>query len=165
MSHLIFIGIDPGIKLGISIINFQSEVLYTDTYNLSIDGKNKGVQYLNLFNKIIELIEWAEYKYKCVPSKDILLVYELVSRHIGTLAAHSYGAITGIVQLICAIKNIEYVSIPVKVIKKMSTGNGNASKQQMMQAVRENWNIEPIDDNSSDSLWIAECGRRLDLVV
>jgi crossover junction endodeoxyribonuclease RuvC len=46
-------------------------------------------------------------------------------------------------------------------IKKAATGNGNASKAEMILAARDRWDGVDISisDNEADALWCAELGR------
>lgn len=88
-----------------------------------------------------------------------VLVYELVRRHLGTDAAHIYGGIIAVVTELCEARGINYYGIPVGTVKKLATGKGNASKDQMRAAAAERWSGGVIiDDNHADALWIAEAG-------
>ncbi|WP_039757951.1 crossover junction endodeoxyribonuclease RuvC [Bartonella queenslandensis] len=85
---------------------------------------------------------------------DIDAVYfEEVRRHIGTDAAHIYGGFLATLTAWCEHEQIPYEGIPVCTIKKATTGKGNASKEEMITAMRAKGHA-PKDDNEADALSI-----------
>ncbi len=82
-----------------------------------------------------------------------LVAYELVRRHIGTQAAHVYGALQGVVMEWCETHGFPYEGVPVGTIKKFATEKGNASKADMIAAVNR-WGYKIDDDNQADALAI-----------
>lgn len=81
--------------------------------------------------------------------------FEEVRRHAGTQAAHVYGGLMGTLTAWCEEHSIPYSSVPVGVIKKSATGKGNASKQEMIDAMF-NKGYLPEDDNHADALALLE---------
>ena len=85
-------------------------------------------------------------------SSDIsLIVFEEVRRHAGVDAAHVYGGFMGQLTAWCEHHQIPYEGVPVGTIKKHATGKGNASKEQMIQAMQAR-NHSVTDDNEADAL-------------
>ncbi len=85
------------------------------------------------------------------------IYYESVRRHIGTDAAHAYGAYLGQVQTICLENEIPYEGVPVQTIKKHATGKGNADKKQMTEAaIKKFKRTNVIDDNHADALCLLD---------
>lgn len=85
-------------------------------------------------------------------SSDIsLIVFEEVRRHAGVDAAHAYGGFMGQLTAWCEHHQIPYEGVPVGTIKKHATGKGNASKDQMIQAMQAR-NHSVTDDNEADAL-------------
>ena len=83
--------------------------------------------------------------------------FESVRKHIGTDAAHAYGAYMGVLQTTCLENDIPYEGVPVQTIKKHATGRGNADKQQMVDAaVQQFKSINVIDDNHADALHLLD---------
>lgn len=79
------------------------------------------------------------------------IAFEAVRRHLGTDAAHVYGALMGTLQMWGDREKVPYQGIPVQEIKKFWTGKGNANKDAMVaEAVRRGFN--PADDNEADAL-------------
>ncbi len=79
------------------------------------------------------------------------VVFEEVRRHAGVDAAHAYGGFLGQLSAWCEHHQIPYQGVPVGTIKKHATGKGNASKEEMILAVRANGH-QPADDNEADAL-------------
>ena len=79
------------------------------------------------------------------------VVFEEVRRHAGVDAAHAYGGFLGQLTAWCEHHQIPYQGVPVGTIKKHVTGKGNASKEEMILAVRANGH-QPADDNEADAL-------------
>ena len=79
------------------------------------------------------------------------VVFEEVRRHVGVDAAHAYGGFMGQLTAWCEHHQIPYQGIPVGTIKKHATGKGNASKDEMVAAVRARGH-SPADDNEADAI-------------
>ena len=79
------------------------------------------------------------------------VVFEEVRRHAGVDAAHAYGGFMGQLTAWCEHHQIPYQGIPVGTIKKHATGKGNASKDEMVAAVRARGH-SPADDNEADAI-------------
>ncbi|CAG2146182.1 crossover junction endodeoxyribonuclease RuvC [Ralstonia mannitolilytica] len=79
------------------------------------------------------------------------LVFEEVRRHVSTDAAHAYGGFLATLTAWCEHHQIPYQGVPVGMIKKHATGKGNASKDEMMAAMRARGYL-PADDNEADAL-------------
>ncbi len=83
---------------------------------------------------------------------DIHSVYfEEVRRHAGVDAAHVYGGLLATLSAWCEHHNLPYQGVPVGTIKRHATGKGNASKDDVMRAMRALGH--PVtDDNEADAL-------------
>ena len=79
------------------------------------------------------------------------VVFEEVRRHAGVDAAHAYGGFMGQLTAWCEHHQIPYQGVPVGTIKKHATGKGNASKDEMVAAVRARGH-SPADDNEADAI-------------
>jgi hypothetical protein len=79
------------------------------------------------------------------------IYFEEVRRHLGVDAAHAYGGFLAHLTAWCEDQNIPYLGIPVGTIKKHITSKGNASKSEVMNAVRK-LGFNPVDDNEADAL-------------
>ncbi len=77
--------------------------------------------------------------------------FEEVRRHLGTDAAHCYGGFLAVLSAWCEENNIPYQGVNVKTIKRFIAGKGNASKSEVIEAVKEKGFL-PKDDNQADAL-------------
>ena len=81
------------------------------------------------------------------------VIVEEVRRHSGVDAAHCYGGFLAILTAWCEHHNIPYQGVPVGTIKKHATGKGNASKDEVIAAMRAMGHAV-TDDNEADALAI-----------
>lgn len=79
------------------------------------------------------------------------IYFEEVRAHKGVDAAHKYGGFVAHLTAWCEHHQIPYSGIPVGTIKKHITGKGNASKEEVIAAVK-NKGFAPVDDNEADSI-------------
>ena len=79
------------------------------------------------------------------------LYFEEVRRHVSTDAAHAYGGFLATLTAWCEHHQIPYQGVPVGTIKKHATGKGNASKDDVLSAMRVLGHA-PADDNEADAL-------------
>jgi Holliday junction resolvasome RuvABC endonuclease subunit len=77
--------------------------------------------------------------------------FEEVRRHAGVDAAHAYGGFLATLTAWCEHHQIPYAGVPVGSIKRHATGKGNATKGDMISAVRA-LGHDPADDNEADAL-------------
>lgn len=77
--------------------------------------------------------------------------FEEVRRHLGVDAAHAYGGFMAHLTAWCEHHQIPYQGVPVGTIKKHATGRGNASKDEMIAAMKARGH-SPTDDNEADAL-------------
>lgn len=73
-------------------------------------------------------------------------------------AAQVYGGLMASLQTICEELDVPYQGRPVKTVKRLATGNGNAGKPAMVKAALERWGHADTN-NEADALWVAESLR------
>ena len=79
--------------------------------------------------------------------------FEEVRRHIGTDAAHVFGGLLATLTAWCEQHSLPYQGVPVGTWKRHACGKGNASKDEVIAAMRER-GFEPADDNEADAIAI-----------
>jgi hypothetical protein len=77
--------------------------------------------------------------------------FEEVRAHRGATAAHVYGGFLAHLTAWAEANRIPYQGVPVGTIKRHVTGKGNASKDEVLAAVRARGH-DPADDNEADAL-------------
>lgn len=79
--------------------------------------------------------------------------FEEVRAHAGVTAAHAYGGFLAHLTAWAEQQKIPYQGVPVGTIKRHATGKGNASKAEVIEAMRRKGHT-PADDNAADALAI-----------
>ena len=79
------------------------------------------------------------------------IYFEEVRRHLGVDAAHVYGGLLATLTAWCEHHQIPYQGVPVGTIKRHATGKGNASKDEVIAAMRALGHAV-TDDNEADAL-------------
>lgn len=102
-----------------------------------------GIRYLKFRGHLNET--YNAYKFERV-------AYEEVRQRQYPDAAHVYGGLQAMLTSWCEEHEIPYEAIPVGTIKKFATGKGNASKQDMIDAVRDRWGVITDDHNEADAV-------------
>lgn len=118
-----------------------------------------GVETFTRAKKVIDVNNdlgsrfWNFHQWLCswMSSGTDYIYYEKVAAHKGNYAAHMYGAFEGILLMECYENNISVRGVEVGTIKKFITGKGNAKKEEVIEAVREE-GFDPIDDNDADAI-------------
>ena len=105
-----------------------------------------GMRYLRFRRWLTEL------KNTVAGTQGVGVVYfEEVRRHLGVDAAHVYGGLLATLTAWCEHHQIPYQGVPVGTIKRHVTGKGNASKDEVIAAVRA-LGYPVTDDNEADAL-------------
>ena len=156
------VGIDPGTACGYAWCDGNEPALHqSGVWDLS-EGRHSGggMRFLRLRQYLLELIQGSELVPLRAGYKPVCAVfYEEVARHRGVAAAHVYGGIVATIGSVCEERGVPYMGIPVKTIKKLATGSGNAGKPQMVLAAHGRWGL-PLDasDDQADALWVLAAG-------
>lgn len=79
--------------------------------------------------------------------------FEEVRRHAATDAAHVFGGLLATLTAWCEERCIPYQGVPVGTWKRHACGKGNASKDDVIAAIRER-GFNPTDDNEADAIAI-----------
>ena len=145
------LGIDPGTKCGWAVIR-DGVHLFSGVWDLQPRRhEGGGMRFVRMLCKLNEIAG---------ATKIDAVAYEEVRRHLGVDAAHIYGGVVATLSGWCEERSIPYEAIPVGTIKKHATGSGNANKESMIDAAKQQWpSVSIIDDNHADALWIAETMR------
>lgn len=102
------------------------------------------------------LRDWLEQE---KPEK---LYYESVMRFSSSSAARVYCGLLAVTLMECEVWGVDVVGVSVGTIKKAFTGNGRASKQEMIDEASKRFGIKILDDNHADSLAILSLALELE---
>ncbi len=88
-------------------------------------------------------------------SEALAVGYEIVRRHVGTKAAHVYGALRGQLLVSASDSDLALLEVGVGEAKRRIAGKGNASKVEVVEAASRAFDLEVLDDNHADALAVA----------
>ena len=146
------VAIDPGTKMGWAIREERDGVMLPDmggVRDLSFNRNREGPG--------MRILRARKFLQETISADTTLVVYEEVRRHMGTDAAHIYGALEGEIQAHCEANEIAYMAVPVGTVKKHATGRGNAGKDEMIKSAEGKWSdLVIFDDNMAYAMWIME---------
>jgi Holliday junction resolvasome RuvABC endonuclease subunit len=141
-----FLSLDLGSKTGFGILKDGNITI--GTKKLRHDRNASGIRALDFHRWLTQMIR--EHSIDRV-------YFERVYVHSGTEAAHLYGYFMHTLAAVCEEYGIKCTGISVGTIKKFATGNGHATKEEMMNFARRS-GFNPIDDNAADGLAILLIG-------
>lgn len=155
-AALRIIGVDPGLNItGYGLIDFVaggSTLAEAGVIRLPRSrGENLPQRLAALFNEIQGLIADFGPQQMCIEEVYSHALYPKTS----ILMSHARGVIC----LAAELAGVPVASLPAKRIKQSVTGNGNASKQQVQQAVRQVFLLDraPHPPDVADALAAALC--------
>lgn len=145
---MIILAIDPGTSCGWSIRD-ERGIHHSGVWNLRGSRfEGAGMRFLRLRGYFRKALDMGQPQ---------VVALEEVRGHKGTDAAHIYGGIIAVIAEECEAREIPYFAIPVGTVKKLATGNGNASKDDMHDAACVRWPGDTfVTDDEVDARFIAE---------
>lgn len=106
--------------------------------------ESKGMRLIRFKSKLVEICNLEAIK---------VIAYERPGGiHKASMMVQS--ELHGILKCYCEENNIDYIAFSSKEIKKYATGNGNASKQMMVEEAEKRKGDKVEDDNEADAYLI-----------
>ena len=144
------IGFDPATSFGwahLQVIGDVVERVDSGVWDLSI-GKhvNRAARLIKCEMNVARLLDHV------VPKA---VAYEAVARHSGVDAAHLWGAWYKIMIVECERREMACQGYYPTELKKMITGRGDASKQDIMDALAERFDVDVESDDEADAMAVA----------
>jgi Holliday junction resolvasome RuvABC endonuclease subunit len=144
------LAIDPGANCGFAMSD-SGERIAVGTWDLSTRrDESAGMKLLRLESKLVETMKAGPVD---------LLVYETPANHTYPLALISHAKYIGVIERFCTKHKINYRGYAPKEIKKFATGNGNAGKPLVIEAVRKRFGYDGDDNNEADAIALLELAR------
>jgi crossover junction endodeoxyribonuclease RuvC len=151
-----FLGVDQSLNgTGLALIRANGTCVATTTI---IVGKRKDAERLfYIQQEVCNFIKLYHVTYLNVKTSiDVAMEGgSFKSTHRG----FALGEISGVLQTFFFSKKYPIVIVPPLLVKKFATGNGGASKQNMIDAVKTLWNVSVENDNEADALVLAHIAR------
>jgi crossover junction endodeoxyribonuclease RuvC len=149
------IGIDPGLSAtGIGIVQGNRSTITGYSFGSINTSKNNSLpDRLNqIYSKLLSVLKSE--------APDKMVVEDVFSLEKYPKSGIALGQVSGVVMLAGHRSEVTSVEVPVREAKQVLTGNGNARKQQLEEAVRHRLNhkmpIRPF--HASDALGLALIG-------
>lgn len=140
------IGIDPGMTTGWAYTT-DSNIVIAGSWDLKRDESHELVA---LFRNVCELID------KVVP--EVVCYEEPVARG---MAARSLNRQMGVIILACEVCATPHYPVNPGTLKKHATGMGNATKEDMSEALWGKGGHREGDHNAVDAHWLADYARKV----
>ena len=144
-SILSILALDLGSTTGWALRNDRCRILHGTAAFRPTRFEGGGMRYLR-FER------WLDETLKIAGGIDAVY-FEAVRRHLGTDAAHVLGGFLATLTAWCEAHSIPYSGVPVGTWKRQACGKGNASKEDVIAAMRAR-GFEPEDDNEADAIAI-----------
>ena len=149
------IGIDPGLAAtGVGIVRGDGNRITGYSFGSIQTSKNTALpaRLDHIFSKLLQLLR-AEHP-------DVMVVEDVFSLGKYPQSGITLGKVVGIVLLAACHSGVHCMEIPVREAKQVLTGNGNAGKAQLEEAVRHRLKhktpIRPY--HASDAIGLALIG-------
>ena len=149
------IGIDPGLSAtGIGIVRGDSRNVASYSYGSISTSKSKSlpIRLDHIYSKLLQVLENEK--------PDLMVIEDAFSLKKYPKSGITLGQVTGVVLLAGCRAGVSSIEIPVREAKQVLTGNGNASKMQLEEAVRHRLKhptpIRPY--HASDAIGLALIG-------
>jgi hypothetical protein len=139
------LALDLGTTTGWAIRNDRCRILHGTAEFRPSRFEGGGMRYLR-FGK------WLDQTLEVTGGIDVVY-FEEIRRHAGTDAAHVHGGLLATLTAWCEAHGIPYSGVPVGTWKRYACGKGNASKSDIIAAMRC-LGFEASDDNEADALAI-----------
>ncbi|MFT0547850.1 hypothetical protein ACMHYO_16165 [Allopusillimonas ginsengisoli] len=144
--NICMLALDLGTKAGYAIRRRDGTIIHGTQAFTPRASWSPGQRWQRYRSWLVELI---------VANQVHAIAYEDVKRHVGTDAAHVYGAFRAILEMVADAHNLQLHAVGVGTIKKSWTGWGDASKQAMLAEARRR-GFRPDSDNAADALAILD---------
>ncbi|MGL5923698.1 crossover junction endodeoxyribonuclease RuvC [Chroococcidiopsis sp.] len=143
------LGIDSGVKhIGLSVFDPErQEPVYC--------VEQKFVSYSSYYTLFCDFI--TEWNPQAVYIEKPFFTAKTIGKNTVTLE------LIGIQKLVCDQRKIPAFPLSPKAIKKEFTGNGNAKKEQVIDAVRSRFELSVKSSHIADAIAIAYTGHKLSL--
>ena len=149
------IGIDPGLSAtGVGIVRGKGSRIEGYSFGSINTSKNNSLpnRLDHIFSKLLQILKDE--------NPDLLVVEDVFSLEKYPKSGITLGQVSGVVMLAGHWVGVSSVVVPVREAKQVLTGNGNARKQQLEEAVRHRLKhktpIRPF--HASDALGLALIG-------
>jgi crossover junction endodeoxyribonuclease RuvC len=106
----------------------------------------------------MERLDWLEREiWFCVADADIVILEGYSFGSTGR-AVFQIGELGGVIRFKLWREGIPFVEVPPTVLKKLATGKGNASKDEVFAAAIRRLNYQGNSNDEADAMWLRYAG-------
>ncbi|WP_249417478.1 crossover junction endodeoxyribonuclease RuvC [Pusillimonas minor] len=145
-SNIVILALDLGTKTGYAIRNRDGKTIHGTEAFTPRKSWTPGQRWQRFRSWLSTAIVQHQVNH---------IAYEDVKRHVGTDAAHVYGAFLALVEMLADSHSLTLQPVGVGTVKKHWTGKGNAKKEDMIAEAKRR-GFRPDGDNSADALAILD---------
>lgn len=152
------LGIDPGLgTTGYGLIEYRSNRRNFKLIEAGIIRTQTNTSIQDRLKKIFDELSCIVSEYK----PGVLVLEKIYSHYKHPATAILMGHARAVVCLVCGIHGVRLINYPSTKIKKIITGNGHASKQQVQRMIQNILKLrtppEPADVSDAIAMAISYC--------
>jgi Holliday junction resolvasome RuvABC endonuclease subunit len=139
------LALDLGTKMGWALYTDDNIYSCVEDFSLKVKEKNRQGK---RFEKLEVFLNLMHQKYNI----NHVFFEKVMQHHKSRAAAAIYNGFWAILITWCEKNNIMYEGVSVGTIKRFIAGKGNASKEEVINSVKNKGFSDIIDDNEADAL-------------
>jgi Holliday junction resolvasome RuvABC endonuclease subunit len=143
LQHQVILALDLGQTTGWAVRNADGVITHGTVQFRPGRHEGGGMPFLRFR-------AWLQEVDETVDGIDAVFLEEVIG-HRGAIAAQVFGGFLAHLSAWAEMNKIPYEGVPVGTIKRHITGKGNATKEEVIAAVRAK-GFSPVDDNDADAL-------------
>lgn len=149
----VVLGIDQGLaNCGYAFVNAENEIICSGTIKTD-KSLSKGHRLELIEKELTKLIK--KYKPEIVSCEKLFFNIPNSQGRSKSNAMMDVNMVSGIIQLIVAKEQITFIDFAPTTIKKLTTGNGRAKKDEVRKTVIEKTKYKPNTEHETDAIAIA----------
>lgn len=139
------LALDLGTKTGWALYSDDNIYSCVEDFSLKVKEKNRQGKRFEKFEVFLNLM-YKKYNINYV------FFEKVMQHHKSRAAAAIYSGFWAVLIAWCEKNNIMYEGVPVGTIKRFIAGKGNASKEEVINSIKNKGFSNIIDDNEADAL-------------
>lgn len=144
-EKIVVLALDLGTKTGWALYSNDKILSSVEDFSLKTSEKNKQGKRFEKFEEFVNLMHKTH-------NINYVFFEKVMQHHKSRAAAAIYSGFWAILINYCEKNNIAYEGVPVGTIKLFIAGKGNASKEDVINSVRNKGFTDIKDDNEADAL-------------
>lgn len=145
MQEKVILALDLGTKTGWALYSNDKILSGVQDFSLKLSEKNRQGKRFEKFEEFLNLMHQTY-------NINYVFFEKVMQHHKSRAAAAIYSGFWAILINWCEKNNITYEGVSVGTIKRFIAGKGNASKEDVIESVKNRGFTDIKDDNEADAL-------------